>query len=392
MTLVNIARTALFKGVDLLATGDGLHAEWLDELGQHLEEAEPGWYALTPATQAEVTRGVPEFLHRPLRFVVSVEVSCAPPGTPRLGGLHHLIYFPSLESARTFRARMLRHGSLADGRPELALTPRELLAELRAQDAACQLAPAHVMNPWYSAFGTVSGARTLEELFGEDAPQLLAIETGLTSTPAMCRRLSCLDRLGLFSNSDAHSLENIGRECTLLDIEPGYRAFVAALRGGSAAGVTGTIKFPLERTRYFRNRCAACEESFDGARCPRCGRRLVMGSRDRLELIADRAEPVFPPKSPPFLQILPLAYVIADLLQVARDSKAVRGWQERLVTALGHERHVLTEATEERIATVTTTQLARAIVAQRTRPPGRVVKSAREKPPDEGQLGLFGIS
>jgi PHP family Zn ribbon phosphoesterase len=114
-----------------------------------------------------------------------------------------------------------------------------------------------------------------------------------------------------------------------------------------------------------------------------------MGSRDRLELIADRAEPAYPPQSPPFLQILPLAYVIADLLRVARDSKAVLAWQERLVAALGDERHVLTEAAEERIAEVATAQLARAIIAQRTSPPGRLVKPARATQPSDGQLGLF---
>ena len=332
---------------------------------------------------------MPERLRRPLRFVVSVEVSCAPPGTPRLGGLHHLIYFPSLGSARAFRTRMLRHGDLVDGRPELALTSRELLAEVSAHDTECHLAPAHVFNPWYSTLGTVSGRRSPEEIFGEDTPRLLAFETGLTSTPAMCRRLSALDRHGLFSNSDAHSLENIGRECTLLDIEPGYRALFAALHEGRSDQVAGTVKFPLERTRYFRNRCAQCEESFDGLRCPRCGRRLTMGSRDRLELIADRAEPVYPPRSPPFLQVLPLTYVIADLLRVARDSKAVLGWLERLVTALGHERHVLTEATEEQIAAVATAQLARAIVTQRTRPPGRLVKPPPVTRITDGQLDLF---
>lgn len=111
------------------------------------------------------------------------------------------------------------------------------------------------------------------------------------STPEMCRRIPCLDGFGLFANSDAHSPENIG-QCTLLEIEPGYRELFAALRAGTTdAGVLGTIKFALERARSFRNRCTRREESFDGARCPRCGRALVMGSRDRLERIADRVTP-----------------------------------------------------------------------------------------------------
>ena len=266
---------------------------------------------------------------------------------------------------------------------------RDLLAEAKAHDADCHLAPAHVMNPWYSTLGSVSGGGSVEDVFGEGAPQLLAIEMGLTSTPEMCRRLSCLDGFGLFANSDAHSLENIGRECTLLEIEPGYHGLFAALRAGTTdRGMLGAIKFPLERTRYFRNRCGNCKESFDGGRCPRCGNGLTTGSRDRLEQIADRAAPVPPPRSPPALQLMPLAYVIADLLGVERKSKAVTGWRDRLVSALGHERQVLTETGEEEIAAVATPQLARAIVAQRTTPPGR---SGRPRGKDESgeQMNLL---
>ncbi len=372
MTLANIARTALFKGVDLLGTGDALHAEWLEELERNLEDVSPGWHALREEARAAVESGVPERLRRPLRFVVSVEVSCAPPGTPPLGGLHQLVYFPSLTSARRFRERMLRYGDLKDGRPELALTCRDLLAEVKAHDADCHLAPAHVMNPWYSTLGAVSGGRSVEDVFGEASTGILAVEMGLTSTPEMCRRLSCLDRFGLFANSDAHSLESIGRECTLLEIVPGYHELFAALRAGSIdGGVLGAIKFPLERTRYFRNRCARCEESFDGPWCPRCGRRLTTGSRDRLDQIADRPAPLLPPGSPPVLQLLPLAYVIGDLLGVERASKAAMAWRDRLVAALGQERHVLVEAGETEIASVATPQLARAIMAQRINPPGR---------------------
>lgn len=389
MTLVNIARTALLKGVDLLGTGDALQAEWLDELERNLEEVAPGWHALREETRARVEEGVPERLRRPLRFVASVEVSCAPPGTPPLGGLHQLVYFPSLASARGFRERMLRHGDLRDGRPELALSGRDLLAEVKAHDADCHLAPAHVLNPWYSTLGSVSGGASVEEIFGEAASELVAIELGLTATPGMCRRLSCLDRFGLFANSDAHSPESIGRECTLLEIEPGYRELFTALRAGTSdRGVLGVIKYPLERTRYFRNRCARCQESFDGARCSRCRRVLTTGSRDRLEVIADRPAPKWPPHPPSVRELLPLGEVIADLLKVDEAGKAVAAWRGRLVPALGHERHVLTEAGEAEISEVATAALARAIVAQRSSPPAR-----RERPwkndEGDGQMSLL---
>jgi PHP family Zn ribbon phosphoesterase len=325
-------------------------------------------------------------LRRPLRFVFSTEVCCAPVGTPALGGLHHLIYFSSAESVLSFRTRVGRFGDLGEGRPSLDLSSRQLLELVVEHGEGAECAPAHIFNPWYSALGTVSGGRTLDETFGEFTPRLFAAETGLTSTPPMCRRVSALDRHALFCCSDAHSLENIGREHMLLEIEPGYAALFAALREGAGRRVRGMVKFPIERARYFPNWCGLCHEGSFERRCPHCHRTLVTGSRDRLELIADRREPVMPEGAPPFQQLLPLAYVLAELMGVGRDSKSVMRHHARLLEAVGNERHILTEAQPETIADASTPQLARAIVAQRTTPPRYKPKahSARE----DGQFSL----
>ena len=178
-------------------------------------------------------------------------------------------------------------------------------------------------------------------------------------------------------------MENLGRECTLMEIEPSYAGLFRALHAGPAAAILGTIKFPLERTRYYRNRCSTCQKSFDGNFCPQCGRLLTMGSRDRLEMIADREEPDLPSKSPPFCELLPLRYVLADIFEVKRESKSVSDWQARLFRALGHERFILTEATFEQIAEVGTPHLARAVVLQRTLPPGRLPTLTKDSPNEQ---------
>lgn len=369
MTVENIARWAQAKGLDIVATGDALHADWLAEIEANTEEAEPGLRALRPEVAARVSADLPEKLRRPLRFVLSTEVCCAPPGTPSLGGLHHLVYFPSLEQARRFRERVRPYGDLGDGRPTLAMESWRLLDAVCAQGDDVELAPAHVFNPWYSSLGSVAGANTLAELFGEGVSRLLAVETGLTATPPMCRRVSALDRHALFSCSDAHSPAKLGRECTLLDLPaPGYAALMDALRAGDLAG---TIKYPLERTRYYLNRCAACAESFDARRCPRCGHALVQGSRDRLEQVADRDEPPTDAATPPFVQLLPLLQLLAEQIGAPPESPVVGRWRSRLLAELGHERRVLTELTEGELAAASTPALARAIVCQRTEPPGR---------------------
>jgi len=389
MTIEGIALSAQVKGIDLLVTGDCLQAEWLNELQVNLREAEPGFYALRADVENAIWSRLPAILRRHLRYVVGTEVCCAPPGTPNLGGLHHLIYFRSFASARRFRDRISAHGDFSDGRSTLTLNSRQLLEAVLEHGDGSELAPAHVFNPWFSSLGTVSGARTLAGIFGDLASRLLAVETGLTSTPRMCRRLSSLDQHALFSCSDAHSLQNVGRECTVLEIEPGFSSLMSALRSGQRHQVCATLKFPLERARYFRNRCGVCSEEFDGKRCLRCGRPLVIGSRDRLEIVADREVPLIEADAPPFCELLPLAYLLADFFRMGPTSKTVGKFYARMTESLGSERFILTEATFDEISRVSLPQIARAILEQRTSVPLPQMHAPMETPcPAETQLPL----
>jgi DNA helicase-2/ATP-dependent DNA helicase PcrA len=365
MTLETLARQARRKGIDILGTGDCLQPEWLRELESKLEPAEPGWFAPAPRVDQAALHGLPALLHGPLRFVLSTEISCTPPGTSKYGGLHHLVYFPSFDSARAFQKKMEPYGSLAEGRPSLALTSRQLLESVLGHDARCHLAPAHVLNPYFSSLGSQENHATLEDVFGELTPRLLAVETGLTSTPPMCRRIASLDSHALFSNSDAHSPGNIGRECTLLEIQPGYDALFAALGGPVRSGIIGTLKFPIERTRFYLNRCGICEASFEGRKCPQCGRPLAIGSRDRLEAIATRASPLFPSPPPPFRMLLPLRLLLAEILRAGKESRSVGDLVERLLSRVGHERFILAEAGEKDLADASTPGIARRILGLR---------------------------
>ena len=367
MTVENIAVWALRKGVDLLGTGDCLQPEWRAEIEAQTVEAEPGLRVLSAETERVVRARLPAGLWRPLRFILSTEVNCAPPGTEEIKGLHQLLYFPSVAVAREFAARVEKLGDLREGRPTLGISAELLLRGTRQFDRVYQAA-AHAMNPWFSVFGVIGGELALERGYGAELPHLLAVETGLTSDPAMCRRVPGLDGCGLFSCSDAHSLENLGRESTLLDVAPDYDAVMGALRAGTKDRVVGMLKFPLELTRYHLNWCSHCKTPFDAQRCPSCGRALTMGSRDRLETLEHvRPEPCWPAGSPPFETLRPLAYVIAAVEGRRPDGAGVRATAAELVDRLGnHERHILTEATVEELVAVTSPEIAGAILAQRT--------------------------
>lgn len=386
MTLENIALWAQRKGVDLLGTGDCLQPQWLAEIEAHTEEAEPGLLKLKSSCEQAVHSRLPAGLRRSLRFVLSTEVNCAPPGTEPIKGLHQLLYFPSVKVAREFSDRVGKLGDLQEGRPTLAVSARRLLCGTVNFDRVWQ-APAHVMNPWFSVLGIIGGDKSLERIYAGDLPRLLAAETGLTSDPAMCRRVPSLDRLGLFSCSDAHSLENLGRECTLLEVEPAYDAIMAALRTGSDASVKGTLKVPLEFTRYYHNWCSACKHTFEARTCPTCGAFLTPGSRDNLaQLEGVRPEPLWPEHRPPSEALLPLAAVIAAVEGKPADSVVARRVAGEMVDRLGqHERQVLTGTSAEELLTVAKPEIAGAILAQRT---GAVSRAEGSGPRRLGQLGF----
>lgn len=373
MTLETMALYARRKGIDVMATGDCLQPEWLAHLEENLIPEESGWFAPVLEVERAIADRLPLPLRRPLRFVLSTEVNCVPPGTDEMRGIHHLLYFPSFASARAFQKAVSRHGDLNEGRPTLRLSSRELLQLVIGHGNDCHFAPAHVMNPYFSSLGSQTGHETLEEIFGDPTPRLLAVEMGLTSIPTMCRRISSLDAHSLFACSDAHSPENIGRECTLLETEPGYAPLFAALHRGASHEVRGCLKFSIHRARYFQNWCSRCKASYADAACPKGHGRLATGSRDWLEEIADRPQAIEAPNTPRFRMYVPLRHLLAEFLRVGAKSKRVGDLHDQLLQRIGHERFILTKAPFEELARGSSESLAHAITAQRTADPGQPI-------------------
>jgi PHP family Zn ribbon phosphoesterase len=243
------------------------------------------------------------------------------------------------------------------------------------------------MNPWFSALGVIGGETALEKIYDEDLPRLLAVETGLTSDPIMCRQVPGLDRFGLFSCSDAHSLENLGRECTLLDVAPDYDAIMTALGNGTDDRVKGTLKMPLEFTRHYHNWCSECQKTFAVRTCPQCARPLTTGSRDRLpQLDGIRPEPLWPKHRPPSEALLPLAAAVAVVGGRRPDSEVARREAAEIIDRLGQpERYVLTEASLGELLSVTRPEITGAILNQRT---GAISRGGGPGPGRLGQMGF----
>ena len=74
-------------------------------------------------------------------------------------------------------------------------------------------------TPWFGFYGQNSGYDSLEEAFGSLAKYIPAVETGLSSDPAMNWRMEELTNRSIVSFSDAHSPMKLGREATIFEVK-----------------------------------------------------------------------------------------------------------------------------------------------------------------------------
>ena len=343
------------KGINIVGTGDFTHPAWRAELAEKLEPAEPGLYML----KKEYSLQRPSVLGQSSpRFVISGEISSIYKKNGRVRKVHSLILLPSLEAAEVLSRRLEAIGNIhSDGRPILGLDCHDLLAITLEACPDAIYVPAHIWTPHFSLFGAFSGFDTIEECYEELTPQIHALETGLSSDPAMNGRLSALDSFQLISNSDAHSPAKLGREASLFDIPMSYAGLYGAIQRGE--GLKGTIEFFPEEGKYHfdgHRKCHLClspsqARKYNGI-CPVCGRKLTTGVLHRIEQLADRDEDFLLPQGRPFENLVPLGEVIATSVGSSPSSVKVSRQYEHLLEELGNEFYILRQAPLEDISHV----------------------------------------
>ncbi len=376
------------KGIAVVATGDFTHPRWFAELREKLVPAGDGLYALREESARAVDAEVPAACRAPVRFMLSVEVSSIYSRGDRVRKVHNLIYAPDFESAARVSSRLARIGNIeSDGRPILGVDSRDLLEITLASSPDAFLIPAHIWTPWFSALGSQSGFDSISECFADLADHIFAVETGLSSDPAMNWRLSALDRYALVSSSDAHSPDKLGREANLFDCDLSYFAMRDALRA-RGAGFLGTLEFFPEEGKYHADGHRKCEvvmtpeeSAACGKTCPRCGKPLTGGVLGRVAALADRPAGFRPAGAKPFASLVPLPEVLGEVLGVGAGSKGVRSACQKLVARVGPELTVLRDAPLEDLEREGPPLLAEALRRMRA---GEVIRQA-------GYDGEYGI-
>lgn len=356
MDVQHIAEWAKLKGITLMGTGDFTHHLWLEELKANLEDLGNGL-----------------FKHNGVYFILSSEISSIYSKNGRTYRIHNMVLSPSLKTTDKINATLARYGNLAsDGRPILGLDAAELARIIFDIDENCMVIPGHIWTPWFSLFGSMSGFDRIEDCFEDQTSKIFALETGLSSDPAMNWRLSSLDRFALVSNSDSHSPSKIGREANIFDCSLDYQTIREVLKTKDKKRFLYTIEFFPEEGKYHFDGHRLCGIRFSPAEtrqhhglCPKCGKPVTVGVMNRVEHLADRPEGFIPAQGIPYKNLIPLEEIMAEAKGVNKGSVAVEREYRGLVGKFGNEFNILVKASEAELLSGLPRRLAEGVLRMR---------------------------
>lgn len=361
ITIPSLVKYARIKGLNLLGTGDFTHPLWIKELKSNLKEDGSG-----------ILKTADGF-----SFILQSEISNIYTQGGRGRRVHNIILAPGFEVVEQINEELGKKGRLDyDGRPIFGFSCIELVDMMRGISSDIEVIPAHVWTPWFSVFGSKSGFDSVEECFGDNAKHIHALETGLSSDPAMNWRLSMLDRYTLVSNSDSHSFWpwRIGREANVFRMDDiSYQEFIRVIREKDSGRFLYTIEVDPSYGKYHldgHRNCNVCLEPKESAEkkgiCPVCKKPLTIGVLNRVEELADRPEGFKPDKAVPYRSLIPLSEIISSVLGTGQlYSKKIWDVYNRLIREFGTELEVLIKAPENRLGSAVDKKIAAAIIGIR---------------------------
>jgi len=366
MDLKHLNKWARIKGINILGTGDFTHPDYFKEIRENLEPLGNGLFKF----KGDLDKNSPF-------FILTSEISCIYSKGGKCRRMHNLVFAPSFEAVEEINKRLAKIGNLhSDGRPILGLDSKELLKIVLDVSPDCFFVPAHIWTPWFSLFGSKSGFDSTEECFEELTPYIYAMETGLSSDPAMNWRLSALDNITLISNSDAHSLANLGREANVFEIgrDISYKKIIDAIKNRDKKEFKYTIEFFPEEGKYHFDGHRNCKIRFSPQKtqkhkgiCPVCKKPLTVGVMNRVEELADRPENFKPQNAIPYKSLVPLQEIIARVLQKGKNTKIVKVQYDSLISKGENEFKVLLDLPEKELIKITLPEIAQGILNIRKR-------------------------
>ena len=359
MNLTHIANWAAKKGIDLIGTGDFTHPIWLRELEANLEEDEKGIYKLkNPTTHVGYTN--------PARFLLTTEISSIYKDKGKVRRIHTLLFLPSFADVHEFCSQLIKRGCniFSDGRPIIGLSVKALTQIALEINPKALIIPAHAWTPWFGYYGSFGGYDSLDEGFEDLSKYIYAIETGLSSDPAMNWKIEELKDRQIISFGDAHSGPKLGREATIFNLPSlTYENIWKGLKGETKS-ILSTIEFYPEEGKYHYSGHAKCnivlspnEIRKKGPICPVCTKPLTIGVASRVEHLAKlnletkswqdqfgvRWIRQKDSSRPAYAMLVPLLEILSEVLSVGVGAKKVVNMFDAMIEKFGSEFKILLE-------------------------------------------------
>lgn len=344
LTFENVAYESYRKGIDVIGVVDCISPYVLEDINDLLDRGE----------LVEKTNGGLEYRGRQ-SLILGAEIE-----THEEHGCssHSLCFFPSLRQITEFSNEMSKHIK--------NIKSFSLMSRLKGQELfnivdafGGMYIPAHAFTPHKSFYGNC--CKSLHEIFDDESfEKIPSIELGLSADSMMASQLSELDKKSFISNSDAHSLAKMGREYNVFEMEDAsYEEVLKAFWNACGRRIVANYGLNPKLGKYHRTYCDTCNKVIEGEppvlKCPVSDKhKVVVGVRDRLEIIKDRDEPNMDHR-PPYNYQIPLEFLPRI------GPKTI----DKLIDHFGSEMKVLHDASYEEIAKVVKEDMARNIVLAR---------------------------
>ena len=355
ITLPELAKWAGIKGINLLGTGDFTHPEWLKEIKNELIEKNGLYY------------------FQDFPFILSGEISLIYTHNNKGRRIHLVVLVPSLEVADKINSYLDTKGRRDyDGRPIFNISCEDFVKDMMEISNDIEIIPGHIWTPWFGLFGSMSGFDSLKEAFGSQISHIHAIETGMSSDPAMNWLIKELGDKAIISFSDAHSFWpfRLGREATIFQKVGSYKEIINQIRNKS---FIATIETDPAYGKYHWDGHRNCSFSSSPekskeleGKCPVCKRNLTIGVENRVLQLATNPENYKPSNAKPFYILLPLHEVVALFLGTSDlSNKRVWSLYNGLIATFSNEFNILLKAKKEDLVKVVDYKLVDLILKNR---------------------------
>ncbi|SNX55387.1 endonuclease Q family protein [Thermoanaerobacterium sp. RBIITD] len=325
LTPLNILEKCTKKGIDIVGIVDCAVPEILNEFEDMIK-----------SNLLEPLEGGGLLYKNKVVLMLASEIEI---GGELKGSPHILCFLKDLKSMRAFSntiSKYIKNINLSSQRCKL----NSIEVYKIVNDLGGFVVPAHVFTPFKSYYGSTTNR--LSFVFKEYFNDIKAIELGLSSDTDMADEISELGDKIFLSNSDAHSLQKIGREFNIFNIDkPDFENIKASLGTNSKNNIVKNYGLNPSLGKYHRTFCLDCNRVSQDVppvyKCIFCNsQNIVFGVKDRITEIKDQ-NTIHPMFRPEYIYQIPLEFIPGI------GPKTM----EKLLNEVGTEIYVLHEAPYE---------------------------------------------